>query len=155
MRVELSWTELRLAVLMGGDRNIRTINDGRHRGGGQPEEDGWTDHITGAIAELAVAKAFNLYPSLGAKPDTVEGDAGRFQVRSTTRLSGSLILQTYDGDDECFVLVVGRPPCLDIVGWIRGGDGKRPEWWRTDVRYPAYFVPQAALRPLDALVETR
>lgn len=148
MIVDLTWDEVEVAALTGIRRNIRTIHEGRHRGGGQTPADGWTDHIVGAIAELAVAKAFNRYPSRNSCD--IDGDVGHLQVRSTVR-GDHMPVQSYDNDDAPFVLVLGQPPHMRIVGWLYGHEAKRKEYWRTDVRKPAYFVPPSALRCIDEL----
>ena len=153
----LTWTEVRVAGLTGIDRNIRTFYEGRKRGGGQHEADGWTDHITGAIAELAVAKRFGLYPSRKAR-DT-EGDAGALQVRSSCRHQ-NLIVRRYDSDDHIFVLVLGFAAHPDdsrlgavvhIIGWMRGKEAKQDRYAVTGERGPAWFVPGAELHPIESL----
>lgn len=148
VNVTLTWTEVRVAGLTGIDRNIRTIHENRHRGGGQHPADGWTDHITGALAECAVAKALDLYPS--RKERDTDGDVGRYQVRSTVRHE-SLIVQEYDDDRDVFILVLGSPPVLTLEGWIAGIGAKQPRFWRTDVRRPAYFVPRHELHSMEDL----
>jgi len=43
--------------------------------------------------------------------------------------------------------VVGRMPVLRIVGWVIARDGQQRRYWRTDIRHPAYLVPQRDLEP--------
>jgi hypothetical protein len=43
---------------------------------------------------------------------------------------------------------VNACPRFSIVGRIRASDGKQPQWWRADVRSPAYFIPQHVLEAL-------
>jgi hypothetical protein len=148
MDVELSWTEIRLGGLTGVDRRVRAIGLDRRRRFAQPVN--WNDDIVGALAEIAVAKALDRYPSRGCQPDWA-GDIGDYQVRATELPNGCLIVHEDDRDTACFILVVGTPPVLTIPGWILGADAKRPEWWRTDVRCPAFFVPQHALHPITEL----
>lgn len=159
--VTLTWTEVRAAACIGVERNVRTIHEGRHRGGGQAAWAGWGDHITGAIAEFAVAKHVGGYPMSGVRPSNKAndlGDVGRLQVRSSARHS-YLILQPYDSDDARFVLVTGMPPTLTLVGWFLGCEGKQPCFWHdvggcvpgVQVHHPAYFVPGPELHPMELL----
>jgi hypothetical protein len=83
-------------------------------------------------------------------PDTGDVEGG-IQVRWTDRPHGSLIIHDDDRDHLVGALVVNPRWPLRIVGWLPVHLAKRPCWWRTDVREPAFFVPQAVLRPLEAL----
>lgn len=153
MSVELSWSETRLAALAGVDRHLRALHLGRKPRYGQVSaERCWQDNIDGTLGEWVVAKALDRFWPGGAPELDTEGDIGDLQVRATARRDGCLIIHRGDLDDAPFVLVVGTPPTFDLPGWIKGRDGKRKEWWRKDVRNPAYFVPQSALRPLDELI---
>src|SRR3954467_14799984 len=96
MNVDLSWAEVRIGILNGTERRCRGLYRGRRPRYGATGN--WDDDIVGALAELVVAKALNLYPSFGAEPDSTDvGD--RFHVRSTTRLDGCLIVHNDDPDD--------------------------------------------------------
>lgn len=106
--------------------------------------------IVGALGEMAVAKALDKFWA-GALGNFKAADVGRVQVRATARLNGSLLLHSPDTDEAAFVLVVGLPPDLWIPGWILARAGKNSKWVRKDTGRPAFFVPQAALRPLTEL----
>lgn len=150
MIVTLTWSEVLIAAQAGSMRRVYALRNSvgaAHNGG---PADPWDADIEGAAAELAVCKALGVFWSglevAGSDKRVGIPDAGGVQVRSTRRLSGSLILHDGDADDDAFVLVVGRVPRLDIKGWIYGRDGKRADFWRSEsVRCPAYFVPQSAL----------
>jgi hypothetical protein len=145
MDVELCWTEVRIGILNGTDRRCRSLfRDRQPRYGAAGN---WDDDIVGALAELVVAKALNLYPSFGPDPDT--SDVGKYHVRATELDHGSLILHRDDPDDGAFLLVVGRPPRFRIVGWCYGHEGKIDAYWSdpTGKNRWAYFIPQGALRP--------
>jgi hypothetical protein len=71
-------------------------------------------------------------------------DAGRFHVRWTPRPDGCLILHE-DDPDATFVLVTGRVPDLVICGAVPASVGRDRRYWRSDVPYPAFFVPQSVL----------
>lgn len=112
-------------------------------------DDGYSEKIAGAVAEYVVSKALgaNWQPvkAIGAR------DVGAFEVRSTGRADGRLILHERDPDDVPFVLVTGSYPRFTVRGWILGGDGKQPQYWGEWSKRPAYFVPQAALQPIETL----
>lgn len=146
IRVELTDHEMRLAAHAGVERQLEALRLGRQDNHGF-EGDGWGVHIEGACAEVAVAKATGRYwDAVVRRPEDLAGDVGRgLQVRSTRRSNGSLIIHHSDPDDAAFVLVVAKPPVFNLVGWIRGRDGKHDEWWRADLPRPAFFVPQREL----------
>ena len=147
MRIELAPDELEFAALAGVLRHGGALVNGVPDRYGM-NGDGWGVHIGGVAAELAVAKHRDRFylPALHVQRDG-EADVGPFHVRSTPRDDGCLILHRGDPDDAVFVLVVGVAPALDVVGWLKGAEGKRPEFWRSGgVRHPAFFVPQSALR---------
>lgn len=148
--VVLTWLEQLQAVEVGGIRKITALRDGRHVRRGQ-EPNNWTDEIEGAAAELAVAKTTGRYWHALGKGHTDPADVGRLEVRSTGHAHGCLILHPDDPDEARFVLVTGRIPEFTIRGTIVARDGKIDRYWRTDLRYPAYFVPQAALEPFGLL----
>lgn len=115
----------------------------------QPEVDAQS-----AVAELLVARCTNRkWLSSGEVPDKPEdGDVeGGIQVRHTSYGTGSLIVHPEDNDQHKFVLVVGKDEYMRVVGYIDGHKAKSRNWWRSDVRYPAYFVPQSALNDIAEL----
>lgn len=150
IEVRLSWAELRSAAVIGVERHVRAMARQRVARYDQPANV-WHDDIVGALGELVVAKATGRYPSLFDGALDYGGDVGRYEVRTTEHDHGCLIVHPHDADRSPFVLVRGTPPVFRVIGWMLGGEAKRDEWWRTDVRHPAYFVPATALSPLDAL----
>lgn len=118
----------------------------------------WAADITGALSEMAVSVGLKLPwndPIRAPRQRNADGDrdVGDFEVRSTTRERGSLILYPKDADDAPFILVTGQLPTFELRGWVYGHEGKQERFWRTDVRSPAFFVPQSALKPLGDLQE--
>jgi hypothetical protein len=157
--VTLSRAEVTYAAMAGVLRQVSAIQHKRPAAYGAASENRWSIGIEGTAAEMAVAKYLDTY----WEPLAPDGDLTRLhadvghhvQVRSTLREDGSLILHERDADDQIFYLVICRAPDYDIVGWIPGGEGKRPEWWREDVRHPAWFVPQTELYPCENGNEAR
>ncbi len=151
VRVTLTPSEFVLAAQVGARRRVANLLVQRHGAHGAP--DAWGPDIEGACAECAAAKALGVYwLSSVSFSERQAGDlAGGIEVRATERADGCLLLHPRDHDDRPYVLVTGRAPTFVVVGFVFGRDGKRPEWWREDVRSPAWFVPQAALRGVGEL----
>lgn len=107
-----------------------------------------------SVAELMVARALGRkWLSDGLQPDRPEdGDVeGGISVRWTARTNGCLIVHEDEPDELISVLVVGHAPDCEIKGWLQTYEAKVPSYWRSNVRHPAFFVPQEALRPLELL----
>lgn len=103
--------------------------------------------IRGTCGELAVAKLLNKFwaPSVNTfhnVPDLMPN----IEVRTSENPNASLIVRDNDADDRYFVLVTGAPPAMNVRGYIRGSDAKKPEWIKDPggIR-PSWFVPQSAL----------
>jgi hypothetical protein len=149
--VTLTWAEVRVAAMMGVERNIWCMYHGaKPRFIYEGREALWSEHIIGAMAEIAVSKLTDRCPAMNGRPG-YDGDVSGLEVRATPRLDGALIVHDSDRDEAPFILVRFRVPRFHVPGWIMGADAKRAEWWRTDVPHPAYFVPASALRPVEEL----
>jgi hypothetical protein len=141
-----------MAVEVGCRRQLQAIREGRHDLYGYDGDEGWSLHIEGAAGELAVAKALDRYWSGSVNTYRAGADVGQLQVRTRSQPNYDLLIRDRDDDDAVFVLVTGRVPSFAVRGWLLGRDGKRPEWRREHGgRPPAYFVPQAHLRPITEL----
>lgn len=114
---------------------------------------GWEIDIDGAVGEYVASLAIGT-PWRG--PGMLDGDdlMGGYQVRTTQRLDGGLILRPKkDRDNDIFILVTGHYLNWVVVGWILGGDGKRmTELTSMGKNRPAaYLVPQEALSDIRSL----
>jgi len=148
--VTLTPGEMALAAQVGCLQRINAISRGhRHKFGFEASGmDPWATHIHAAAAEYVVARASGTFWKFNLVDDPRgTGDVVGWQVRSTERLDGCLILHPEDPPDARFVLVVGRMPELRIAGWIIARDGQASRYWRSDIRHPAYLVPQRDLEP--------
>lgn len=150
VEVELNWHELMQAGHVGMLRHIEAVTQGRPDLHGFDGDSGWHTHCEGACGELAVAKVFNRYYNGSVNTFREGGDVGAVQVRTRSKHDYELLVRDRDRDDDVFILVTGRAPRFRVVGWIKAGDAKRPEWSNTYGNRPAaYFVPHAALHPID------
>lgn len=144
--ITLKRHELFMGAQAGMLRRLSALRRQRQERRGTPKLDLWGTDIEAALAELAVARLYNLYwERLADTPSELEGDVGRLQVRSTWRENGRLIIHREDKDDAAFVLVTGRAPTYTIRGWILGAKAKQEHWWNEGDGRPAFFVPQGAL----------
>lgn len=102
-----------------------------------------------ALAEATVAEYLGLpwTAKAGDGPDAGVDVGTCVSVRHTTLLRGCLIVYPKDQDDLFSVLVTGDGwPTMRVAGWATTGWCKQDRFWRTDRRYPAWFVPQSELK---------
>lgn len=116
------------------------------------DEERVEQEITGTCAEYICRKLLGAdltlpFDTFHKVPD-IEPD---WEVRSTRREDGRLIVRTNDPDERRYILVTGTPPEMTVHGWITGIDAKQKRFFRNPRGYRiAWFVPQSELRPLDA-----
>lgn len=110
-----------------------------------------TEEIVGACGEMAAAKALNVFWSPSVNTFHRSSDLpGGIEVRSTTEIANSLIVRDNDRDDWAYILVVGNPPIMTVVGWLFGYEAKSEKFLRNPHNNrPAWFVPQPELTPIN------
>jgi len=155
--VELERLEARYARGIGERRqawNYRRGNHDAHGLEGAGYQAGLALHELGALAELAVAKAWALdWTPVWTELDPARPDVGNLHVRGTTHPHGCLPIRRRDlrhAAEAPFVLVVELEPDrrYRIAGWLRARAGEWFGWNRSPGGRPAaYFVPQPKLRP--------
>ena len=151
--VTLEWHEYAMAAEIGKLRMLASIRRGSHHKYGMTKH-GWTEHIEGSAAELAVAKYLDIYWNGSVDTFKRAADVGQnIEVRWRSNPEWDLIVRPDDDDDAWFVLVVGACPNYRILGAMRGRDGKQ-DGWRQEYggRTPAFFVPQAHLHPIEQVL---
>jgi len=147
MRIDLTMPEVMQAAFVGIMRRVNALKSGWTDRYGSPQN-AWNIDIEGCCAELVVAKALDVFwQGYSRSPRKLPGDVGQWQVRSTWRENGRLIVHDEDNDATVFVLVVGTAPSYRIAGWIRAIDAKKKEFWDSGDGRNAYFVPQSSLNP--------
>lgn len=129
----------------GIHRHIESRKKYLKQGAGLDKSLAWDYDIEGAGAERAFAKYINVYYSSPINTFK-EPDVGEWQVRWTGHERGCLVVKEGDSEDEPFVLVRGRSPRYEIIGWMRGKDAKQYKYKKSvGGNPPAYFVPEADL----------
>jgi hypothetical protein len=104
------------------------------------------------MGEKAVGKATNRYYLPTVNTFKSGNDVQTWQVRTRSKSFHELYVRDSDPDDRPYILVKGSCPTYDVVGWIWGHEARRPEWRKNHGGYgEAYFVPDAALHPMDTL----
>lgn len=149
--VALTDAEAEFAALVAFRRQIENLRRGRRNAHGAEVSRGWDYHVRGALGEAVVASWAGV-PWSGNLGDLSADDVGSLQVRTRARITDDLMIQPNDKADRRYLLVVPAPGVLTyrIVGWIMGRDGRDPQFWGDPygTGRPAYWVPQAALRPM-------
>lgn len=115
----------------------------------------WQDACEGALAEMAVAKYYELFWSSGDR--TGLDINNELEVRQTPHKNGRLIIRPVDiyklgKADTLFILCCGRHGAYTIAGYLQGCDGMRDEWFTDPTnsgRDKAWFVPQKYLIPIE------
>ncbi len=145
VNIKLEWCEYLYAAFVGLMREAegyRNANAKRLYNGA----DEIVTHVQGAMAEIAVAKVLNLYWGGGVNAFATPDVGRKTEVRYTEYNTGKLLIRHKDTDDRPFVLVRGRPPNLEVVGWMRGRDAKQDEFWVEEAT--AFMVPADKLTPI-------
>ena len=152
MNICLTWYEVAVSAGVGMRRQMEALRAKRPDAHGRGDANGWSDHIEGACGEAAAAKALNVYWSGSQGTFKTGGDVYTYQIRTRSDHTYDLIVRDDDADDAVFILVRGRVPHFDVVGWILASHAKQPQWSQTYGGRPAaYFVPASALHPLETL----
>ena len=147
---EMDWMEIFSAAMVGVMRQIKHRSRGDKHKWNAPLAGGWDRDIESACAEKFAAKQLGLHWFDGTDGKT---DVGPHQVRHTPLPDGRLMLHPEDKDDEAFILVIGRVPAFDLIGWCFGHEGKRQDYWEdpTHDDRAAFFVPRKVLHRMDEL----
>lgn len=155
MKAELTWPEVSQAAFVGVMRQINRLR-GTHGDGSGPRSDrDWGIQVETAVAELAVAKALNLFWS-GPLGITIHDVGGCVHVRPDSDDTGYLVVRKGDPDDHVFVLVTGACPSYTVVGWAFGTEGKQEEYWNPMAPEGAVFcVPADKLHDPNQLLSLR
>jgi hypothetical protein len=155
--IELNDAELLHAATVGAQRRINGMKKSRPAyHGADTRHNEWQIDIIGCIGELALAKALNLYwdPSVVDNLQTIPGDVGFYQVRSTQHLGGHLFVHEYDKPEAPYVLAIVWNHKVKLAGWIYGKEREIGEP-RSSGTHTTYWIPQKDLRPMEELLELR
>jgi len=144
--VDLEPGEAALAAMVGGLRQAYAMGAKLRDGYDAPMPT--ASHIRGAGAELAIAKATNLYWG-GTVGQIGVPDVGLLEVKSRPKDSERMWIEPKNPTEAWYVLVVGTVPRFRIAGCIHGTKAKIDRWKQTTPQGICYVVPQLALTPCD------
>lgn len=160
--VSLDPVEVQTVEVLASLRHSRHLfrANGRSLGGAFSGRD---EDLQGLLGEYAVGKALNRWVSFVIEdPWAPENhyDVGKlYQVRTTRRQDGHLIVYDSDPPDDVFVLARlwggadGRVE-VRVGGWIWGRDAQVDQWWQRKqgpVRSASFWVPVWELRPMTEI----
>jgi len=143
VRVKYTTSEILHAYLVAGQRQAQDLIENRKPIFGVGN-DCWTANISGALGELALAKATGKYWS-GALGDFRADDVGTFQARATFHANGGLRLYPKDDDDKFFFLIRIDGLIADVYGYMRCRKGKLDQFWKEE--WGCWLVPAEMLKP--------
>lgn len=150
--------ELLIAGMAGVQRRIIALGKGRpaYHGADDRPENNWQIDIMGVMGEMAVSKAFQKFwnpAATDARLSDLEGDVGKFQVRSTGYADGHLIMYEYDKPEVPYILALVREPWVKLVGWIPLETAKHVGERRESKTHMCYWIKQSQLYEMDLLGE--
>ena len=150
---ELSKSEVYQAAQAGVMRRIASMQNGNNKNIHAYKSD-WATDIDGACAELAVAKYYGVYwePSVNTFHKQSDVSNG-YEVRSTPKPDGCLIVRGNDKEDRTYILVIcDSPTSFRLVGSKKVTDCKVDRFYRKgdQLGRNAWFVPQDALDDLPS-----
>lgn len=141
--VKLTHREINLAATHGVQRvEENRRNDWEYKY--NYDRDPYSDAISGSLAELAVAKYYDIYPRGFSRAG--ELDTTAFEIRTTRFRDGHLLLHPEDSDSRLYVLVIDNCPDFFLAGKVLGKEGKLRKYWQERrTGRPCYWVPQNSL----------
>ena len=151
------WVTLSLAEMLHGTSLgvIRLYESHNHRGKHKhgfynSSLDPLCINVQGAIGEIVVAKAQNLYFMPTVNTFKAADIGSNVQVRLRTKHEWQMIVRDDDDPDHIFVHVTGSGPVYCIRGWAYGKDVMKPEYRQNHGnRIESWFVPEEALKPFQ------
>jgi hypothetical protein len=148
LKVTLERYEVVLAANTAIERYVSTMKNAQMHG--LKDMNPWERillDVDGCGSEIAVAKYLGLYWGANFGENGVDIKPN-IDVKFTKHQNGRLLIRPEAGDDVKFVLVKGGMPDYELIGWIMGGDAKKPEFLdKPDWKRPElYCVPEEALR---------
>ncbi len=144
--ITLTWYEIQMAAGVGLARACDSLRRGKRTAlfSGDDEEE---NDMHAACAEKALAILLN-QDFIGGIDAAKDPDVGTgYEVKFTSKNKNLLIRKKNFHPDRTYVLVVGRIPTFEIVGWIRGSDAMR-DCWKCNPKNKGecYIVPRRCLK---------
>lgn len=155
--IEVTLTELECNIARFVSQQRQDGADAAGRRNAHGATGGVNLHDQGAAAEIAYAKAMNVFPTGIGLTFEEDDDVGGVQVRGRTEHWHELYLWLDDDPDVPWVLVTGTMPTFRIQGWTFGSWAMTKEYFAPAFskgnfpREDSYIVPTVQLRPINDL----
>jgi hypothetical protein len=163
IKVELNEAELTNAILVGRLYHADNVKRGRINPhvNDRSHKDAEALCIEGCRAEIAFAKAMNVFPRFEAgkddAPDCYLSDGRKVDVKGTPKVDSDLLVQPWkikpNKRADVYVLVLDKSPWFAIAGWATDTEVFVQDRWAEHMPLPCYKVPQRFLRAPRTLVE--
>lgn len=152
-RIELTLAEALHAVTVGTLRHYASVEAGhKHIAGFNSEKNNsFLINIEGVPAEIAAAKALNMYFPASVNTFSAPDIGDKYQVRYSMNHNYKLLIRPKDNPDEVFIFVTGVAPVLWVRGWIWGHEAKANMKYQDapNGRPPAWFIPASELKSIE------
>lgn len=125
--IKLSVMEVKVAALISVERLCSNMSKGKTMGHGYDKQDEWEVGVQGAGAEVAVAKFLNVAYCGHCDVYHSIPDIGVCTEVRWTRLQ-SLIVRPIDEIKSNYIVVTGRVPEMNIIGWMSGAEAKQDRY---------------------------
>ena len=143
--VRMNDDEVAVAHCVAERRN--SLNFGDKNFPGEPAQR-LIQHKAAALAEMAVAKHYNVYWTGCGKGTEGRGDVGgKWEVRSILSPRHGLIVREDDPERPHILVFVAEPLCT-LIGWARPKEVRRQEFFHENSPQgdtPFWLMPQSAL----------
>tara|TARA_R110000868_G_scaffold391223_1_gene661161 strand:+ start:246 stop:731 length:486 start_codon:yes stop_codon:yes gene_type:complete len=111
-------------------------------------------HLLGAAGEMAVASYLGMKHELYKEVEAKRGsdDLPGIDIKTRSKHSYDLIVQTQENPDKKFVLVTIENQQTLLHGWCYGRQAMDVRYWADPARgRPAFFMPKENLHPMETL----
>jgi hypothetical protein len=96
------------------------------------------------LAEIAFSKAMNVEYVFDFDRSKLCGSIAGYRVR---RAPNGLVLVPSDSDDDIFRAVSNTKGEANVLGWLRGSEGKLPQFYQKN----SWVIPPEALHDMEEL----
>lgn len=155
MIVQLTWDEIRMCCIEAAIRSVRAKKKGISPAYGMTTAffDSLRIDCMGCYGEVAVAKGLNLFWT--GQHEMHSPDVGRvIEVKTIDQNNKNLIVHPISKNDAIYSVLaqINSATTVEIVGWIKTADGRRPEYvFEGRPGHKIFLVPRNSLRPIAEL----
>jgi len=153
LKIRIKEYEALLAAAVGSRRRIQSLYAG-HKSKGLGEG-GFDIDVQAAAAEMAVAKALDIYWDGSVGTFKSKADIGlNIEVRHSIK-GPSLIIRPGDQRNSVYIYVEGKLPDYEVKGYMtyeEAEENKEKYWKNPGGKGRVWFVPPSDLHPITDLI---